>query len=302
MRGGTVQDLPDVYVIGAPKCATTSFHYYLDAHPDIVCMQPKESHFLLADQFPVGHHLASPDDVRRWFRKHPARVRCDVGVHPMFYDVCRRRVREWTPGAKVLAFVRDPVDLMYSLYSQHVKLGMPDVGFERAFRAGRPAWPEHDTRWPACPPYAEVGRLKAVLAPWLEDFGADMKVVHFDDIRTDAQAVYDDILAWLGLAPHTIPPRLYNPDGRIRSRRLHRFFEEPPRWIAVPYRVLFGPLVRRRIMARLKRLNTSVQERPGLDPVLEARLRDDYAEDAAFVAGFRQLAGAPSKSPGHEDD
>jgi len=37
--------LPNLIVIGAMKCATTSLHYYLDAHPRVAMSHPKELHF-----------------------------------------------------------------------------------------------------------------------------------------------------------------------------------------------------------------------------------------------------------------
>ena len=40
--------LPNLIVIGAPKCGTTSLHFYLDQHPDISMSTPKELQVLLS--------------------------------------------------------------------------------------------------------------------------------------------------------------------------------------------------------------------------------------------------------------
>ena len=37
--------LPNFLIIGAPKCGTTSLHYYLSRHPDIFLPKQKELHF-----------------------------------------------------------------------------------------------------------------------------------------------------------------------------------------------------------------------------------------------------------------
>jgi hypothetical protein len=34
--------LPNLIVIGAMKCATTSLHWYLDLHPQVAMSRPKE--------------------------------------------------------------------------------------------------------------------------------------------------------------------------------------------------------------------------------------------------------------------
>src|SRR5688500_19663917 len=37
--------LPNLLIIGAMKCGTTSLHHYLDLHPDISMSDPKEVRF-----------------------------------------------------------------------------------------------------------------------------------------------------------------------------------------------------------------------------------------------------------------
>jgi hypothetical protein len=40
--------LPNLIVIGAQKCGTSSLHYYLDLHPEIEMSSPKELNFFTA--------------------------------------------------------------------------------------------------------------------------------------------------------------------------------------------------------------------------------------------------------------
>ena len=44
-----VMPLPNLFVIGAPKCGTTSLHRYLDQHPRISMSAVKEPKFFLTD-------------------------------------------------------------------------------------------------------------------------------------------------------------------------------------------------------------------------------------------------------------
>ena len=37
--------LPNLIIIGAPKCGTSSMHFYLGLHPQIYMSQPKELNF-----------------------------------------------------------------------------------------------------------------------------------------------------------------------------------------------------------------------------------------------------------------
>ena len=55
--------LPNLFVIGAPKCGTTSLHRYLDQHPRISMSAVKEPKFFLAQGSRPHHH--GPGDERR---------------------------------------------------------------------------------------------------------------------------------------------------------------------------------------------------------------------------------------------
>ncbi len=47
--------LPNLIVIGAPKCATTSLHYYLGLHPQISMSRNKELGFFVSElNWPKG--------------------------------------------------------------------------------------------------------------------------------------------------------------------------------------------------------------------------------------------------------
>ena len=40
---------PEFFIIGAPKCGTTSLSIYLSQHPEVCFSEPKEPHFVLTD-------------------------------------------------------------------------------------------------------------------------------------------------------------------------------------------------------------------------------------------------------------
>ena len=40
---------PNFFIIGAPKCGTTSMSVYLSSHPDIIISDPKEPHYFSDD-------------------------------------------------------------------------------------------------------------------------------------------------------------------------------------------------------------------------------------------------------------
>ena len=46
--------LPNFFIVGAPKCATTSMDHYLGQHPDIFMCPSKETHYFADDLYPRG--------------------------------------------------------------------------------------------------------------------------------------------------------------------------------------------------------------------------------------------------------
>ena len=41
--------IPNLFIVGAPKCGTTSLHYWLSQHPEIFMSDPKEPFYFCKD-------------------------------------------------------------------------------------------------------------------------------------------------------------------------------------------------------------------------------------------------------------
>ncbi len=122
--------LPNLIVIGAQKCATSSLHLYLDAHPEIFMSRTKELDFFVAEkQWPRGLD---------WYRAQfesaaPLRGESSPNytVFPHFAGVPERMhsvIRE----AKLIYVVRDPVDRMLSQYVHARQTGRTKLGVREA--------------------------------------------------------------------------------------------------------------------------------------------------------------------------
>ena len=59
---------PDTFIVGFPKCATTSLYEYLKGHPDIYMSPAKEPRYFAQARVggPHLHDLVYPDDERRY--------------------------------------------------------------------------------------------------------------------------------------------------------------------------------------------------------------------------------------------
>ena len=110
--------LPNLIIIGAMKCATTSLHFYLDLHPDISMSRRKELNFFSQEE----SWVKGEDWYRAWFDAD-APVRGEAS--PSYSHVHRfpgvpARMRTLVPEAKLIYLVRDPVRRLLSHYRHMV--------------------------------------------------------------------------------------------------------------------------------------------------------------------------------------
>lgn len=128
------QRLPDVYILGFPKCGTTALSQYLMQHPQICGIDglpfdetlSKESHFFMGvlGKGTTGSKrlYASffPTSVYIWWKIH---VYPRLAKRMYLLDACplnaclpwvAERIKSWTPQAKLIFMVRDPVESIFS--------------------------------------------------------------------------------------------------------------------------------------------------------------------------------------------
>ena len=112
---------PNLIIIGAQKCATTSLHRYLDLHPAIGMSRDKELNFFAA-------HL-NWDRGEAWYRSwfdpaKPVRGETSPGYtnFPLIQGV-PERMHRLVPDARLIFLVRDPVERMLSHYRHMVAEG-----------------------------------------------------------------------------------------------------------------------------------------------------------------------------------
>lgn len=108
---------PDFFIVGAPKCGTTSMCNYLDQHPDIFISNPKELNFFGADLTPPPRKITLEEYLSH-FQDSQAKI-CGEGT-PFYLlsQAAGQEIKALNPDAKIIIMLRDPVALIYSLHSQ----------------------------------------------------------------------------------------------------------------------------------------------------------------------------------------
>jgi sulfotransferase family protein len=201
--------LPNLVVIGAAKCGTTSLHAYLDAHPEVSMSREKELHFFV-ERKNWERGLA-------WYESQfdptaPVRGESSPGysAFPLYRGVVER-MAETIPHAKLVYLVRDPVDRIVSHYT-HRTVNWPEMGtLEQALAD------THVREWLVTP-----SRYWLQLERYLTRFPAEqILVVDSDELRASRVEVLARILAFIGVESSFRSPdfeRAYNAGTGLRRR------------------------------------------------------------------------------------
>ena len=120
--------LPNLVVIGAMKCATTSLHHYLTLHPGISMSRQRGLNFFLDE-----NHERGSD----WYAAQfdgPEKIHGDTSPRyanfPLNPGVPERMVR-LLPRAKLIYLVREPVERVISHYTHYVAAGYEERTFAK---------------------------------------------------------------------------------------------------------------------------------------------------------------------------
>lgn len=277
---------PSFYVLGAPKCGTTALYQWLAAHPGVF-VPAKELHHWGGDL----HHRRPPLDQAAYealfAAARPDQVTGEVAVWYLMSEAAPAELRAYTPQARVIALLRDPVDLVESLHSQLLYSGeedLPDLGLALAAEAdrrqGRRIPPSTHAGLEAPPDEALLYRRVVDFAPqvrrWRQAFGAErVLVLLHDELKAEPAATWARVLDFIGADPSFTPDfGVVNPNKRARSQAARKLIQGL-RW--GPWnRLVPRGRVRtafRQGFERLQALNTSYERRPPAQAAVRAALR-----------------------------
>ena len=109
---------PDFFILGAPKCGTTSLADWLREHPSIFMCGPKEPHYFNSDS---EHHGAVDLPHYESLFEDADDSHLAVGEASVWYLVSETAVDnilQYQPRARFIICIRNPVEMAVSLHDQ----------------------------------------------------------------------------------------------------------------------------------------------------------------------------------------
>lgn len=260
--------LPNLFVIGAPKCGTTSLHHYLDQHPAISMSRVKEPWVFASPDYHERLGLyAEMLDGRAPVRGESSAV---YSMHPHFPEV-PERIAGVVPDARILYLVRDPVDRALSHYVQLVSDG-------KEARSIGEALADFDAEDNV---YVAASRYRTQLLRYLDAFDpARIMVVDQAELRVEPGEALAGVFGFLGVADFWSDAF----GSRLNTAEEHRTRTAVGR--RLPLASLRRLPIPRPVRARIRRMTSRRVPRPTLDPELRASLAEELSEEVAWLRDF----------------
>jgi hypothetical protein len=298
---------PNFFLIGAPRCGTTSLSGYLADNPQVCFSRPKEPHYFTL----FAPHASSRDDLEkaylgRYFSHYRESHKAigEGSVSYLYSPDALRRILSLNPQARFIAILRNPLDMLASYHLRMRFTLMEDVeDFAAAWslqemRARGERIPKHCLD-PQLLMYREVASFGQQIERLYQIVGRDRcLILLFDDLVRDPLTVYKDLLKFIEVEY----------DGRTKFQRklgsrIYRY-----RWLQ---RLLYAPLASKARVAdtldliwrmnqkkkatgkksrveRLVRWNAINTRPPPLAPDVRRMLRDTLADDVGKLSHLLQ--------------
>lgn len=310
--------VPNFFIVGAPKCGTTSLAQYLSEHPSIFMCEPKEPSYFARDLIECRTEAAQRETPWRYEETEylklfdaarPSHVAVgEASTTYLYSPSAARAIRAVAPGAKIVVMLRDPVELVQALHAQKLLEGEEtEHSFEAAWRLQTQRRMGHGFARPPLRPrmllYGDVGCLGAQVQRLLTVFPrTQAKVILYDDFAADTVSVYREVLSFLDVPDDgrdDFP--VHNQNRRVSNRWIHRLATWKFGAVLTPYRYLrrrfglnFGASIRRQLFDA----SSSIGMRAAISPELRGELRAYFDRDIGLL---EQLLGR-SLAAWREDD
>lgn len=232
-----------VFIVGAPRCGTTSLAQFLKGHPEVGFPAVKEPHFFAQHDLRGTEEEELKDFVereylQRFYRDGAGPVGADASVTYLYTPEQLEPILRLWPNSRFIVSLRDPLSMLPSLHQRLVYLGDETI---RDFSEAWAAAPDRaagrripartaDPRWLR---YDEAARFGSYLERLYAAVGKERcLVLTFDDFVTDTPGQYRRLMEFIDLEP--LPDTDFTPRRSgysVRFHSLQRLLKRPPRRI-----------------------------------------------------------------------
>ena len=269
------EKVPNFFIVGAPKSGTTSLYEYLRNHPNIFMPSDKEPHYFAKD-FTDYPSIKSKNDYLKLF-KNCSSSHMAIGEASVWYlysNEALKLIYEFNPSAKIIAMLRNPIELAHAMHFQAVyNFNEDEHDFKKAWhlqsaRKKNLNIPKR-CRAQQILQYKKVASLGYQVERLFTIFPSDqVKIIFFEEFITDPKSIYNDVLDFLN-----VPPDNREIFRKINESKTHKInfigwlTQTPPKPIILTVRFIrkYLGLNINRPLAYIRKLNDQPFKRKEID-------------------------------------
>jgi hypothetical protein len=285
-----MSQLPNFFILGAPKSGTTALYHWLGKHPSVHLSTPKEPYFF-EDEYDRGHEFYWRTYFAAGWRGQS--LVGDARAAHLYLPYVPQRIHATVPEARLVAILRNPVERAYAHWWMQHSRGRDPLGFDEALRRNRQALADGDSYegehaehlWRAhiapdrddrgirpvtARPYIEAGHYADHIGRYLRFFPRErLCILLHDDFLRGPLETMRQVYQLLGLDPGDIrgAPARENVGLTNFSRPLFALSE---RW-------RLERVLPRRVLAALRNGLSRIGTRPAMSEEARDWLRRHYA-------------------------
>lgn len=262
--------LPNFLIIGTRKAGTTSLYHYLHQHPEIYMTPEKGTRFFLYDNEQTREEKKLPAKTLAEYtklfdgaEKKKAKAIGEASPTYMYSEQACQRIKETIPDVKLIASLRNPVDMTYSYYQMQMRQVKP--------RNQIPLDSNNVSRW------AGSGLYFNSLKHYFDCFSRDqIKIVIFEEWINEPLPVLQDIFRFFSVDDTFIPDMdmQYNVGGVAKNKYV-AFLLRHKNSLNI-----LKPIVPDKIKIAFNTvINRNMQKLPPLDPSIRKQLNMVFKQD-----------------------
>lgn len=191
-------NMPNLFILGAPKCGTSTLYSWLNEHPSIYMSSIKEPNYF-NDDHNIGL-LSSFDEYLKLFSRAKSRhiYLGEASPYYLFSETAVKRIENTISDAKYVVMLRNPIEMFISLVGQNRKYNdeKKDIEYNEV-------WKNRDK---SCGPGAPYRRYQQICS-----LGNQLKnlfdtvpndrifTIFLDDMIKDTDSVWRDLQIFLNI-------------------------------------------------------------------------------------------------------
>ena len=278
-------NLPNLLIVGAAKCGTTSLHNYLKQHPDIFMSKQKEPHFLINSDIGedrIHKAITVLEDYEDLFKTDSIyKYKGESSVmYLAFPEFSIKNIKKYLdPDVKIIIMLRNPVERAFAGYLHNLRYNPSEnLSFEEAFEKSEARYYQErditpDTR------YLHVGNYYSQVESFMSMFNDNVLVIMYEDYVNDIDLCLANVFDFLDIDKISVDTsRRHMVGGWIFKRKFLRNLLIPKNNFKSLIKS-FLPNKKIRKAIKQKIMNMSTVENPSISKDMHKKLTEYYRKD-----------------------